>query len=180
MPGTWMSRWAPGFHRGSGQPSGSCRTRRRVPGPSGIARRTASAMYCGMDRLLRPDLVPHAHRAADEDAAVEAGAVDHGVEDLLVQDLLDVAAGDGQARRLHQAGTDAEAPADQPVQRHAPGGDVAPMLLGQQLDLVVPRDGLEHFAFEQRDLAALLRLLGIVALLDAEHVAVAHDAAPRH
>ena len=37
-----------GFHRGSGQPSGSCRTRRRVPGPTGIARRTTSVMCCGM------------------------------------------------------------------------------------------------------------------------------------
>src|SRR5688500_14298399 len=104
-----MSRWAPGFHRGSGQPSGSCRTRRRVPGPSGIARRTTSVMCCGMDRLLRPDLVPDPDGAADEDAAVQARAVDHRIEDLLVQDLLDVAAGDGEARRLHQAGPDPEA-----------------------------------------------------------------------
>src|SRR5947208_16030705 len=102
MPGTWMSRWAPGFHRGNSQASGSCRTRRRVSGPSGIARRTTRVMCCGMDRLLRPDFVSHAHCAADEDAAVQAGAMDHGVKHLLVQDLLDVPAGDGEARCLDQ------------------------------------------------------------------------------
>ena len=79
-------------------------------------------------------------------------------------------------RRLEQRFAEAKPPADQMVQRNALDRDVAPVLLRLELDAVIAPERLERFQLEQRDLAALFRLVRVESGFLADHVAIAVDA----
>src|SRR3954451_14534964 len=64
------------------------------------------------------------------------------------------------------------------IERDAFDGHVAAMFLGQQLDLVVAFQRLERLHLEQRDLASLLRLVGVESCFVADEISIALDTAP--
>src|SRR5690242_4285342 len=84
--------------------------------------------------LERPDEIARPHETALEDDAVEPGAIEKRLEHGPPEQVLEILARDVEAPALeHDRGADAEAVADEVVERHAAGRKVPPALLRRDL-----------------------------------------------
>ena len=100
------------------------------------------------------------------------------IADGLFRDHVDVAAGIVEPTAFQHHITDTELPPDKVVERHVACGEVAPMFLRIQHDVMVAKKRLQCLHLDQGDLTHI-RLSRVGAGVDALCIAIACDADPR-
>ena len=106
-----------------------------------------------LQRRFQRDFVPEPDHAAFEDARPQTTAVDERSQHRLADQLLQVLAGRAILDAFEQHPAHPEALAEESLQAHPAGGQIAAVLVDAERDPVLRTQGVEDFGLEQRDLA---------------------------
>lgn len=98
--------------------------------------------------------------------------MDERLDQPLAGQLVEARAGLVQLQATKYRTTRVEAPSDEVGQRDATSDDVHPALFRRERQIVVSQDGLEHFVFEERYLAACPLGLREVSRLPAKTIPI--------